>query len=95
MDENELLDYFKDLSIREVLLLAKKSIMLTIENRELEDKITKYANINEQDTKDYAILYNKMENIEGYCKGIINTSNVNDNDKYIAENILQFIRGED
>lgn len=95
MNEDELLDYFKGLSIREVLLLAKKSIMLTIENRELEYKITKYANINEQDTKDYAILYNKMENIDDYCQGIINTSNVNDNDKYIAENIMQIIRGED
>lgn len=73
MDENKLLDYFKDLSIREVLLLAKKSIMLTIENRELEDKI---------------------EKIEEYCQDIINTSHVNDNDKYIAENIMQIIRGE-
>ena len=34
------------------------------ENRELEDKIAKYANINEQDTKDYAILFNKMEKIK-------------------------------
>ena len=94
MNENELLDYFKGLSIREILQLARKSIVLTTENRELEDKIAKYANINEQDTKDYAVLYNKIENIEEYCQDIINTSHVNDNDKYIAENIMQIIRGE-
>lgn len=73
MNDNELLDYFKGLSIREVLKLARKSIVLTTENRELEDKI---------------------ENIEEYCQDIINTSHVNDNDKYIAENIMQIIRGE-
>ena len=64
------------------------------ENRELKYKIVKYANINEQDTKDNAVLYNKIENIEEYCQDIINTSHVNDNDKYIAENIMQIIRGE-
>ena len=94
MNDNELLDYFKGLSIREILQLARKSIVLTTENRELEDKIAKYANINEQDTNDYAILYNKIENIEEYCQDIINASHVNDNDKYIAENIMQIIRGE-
>lgn len=64
MNDNELLDYFKGLSIRDILQLARKSIVLTTENRELEDKIAKYANINEQDTKDYAILFNKMEKIK-------------------------------
>lgn len=92
MNDNELLDYFKGLSIREILQLARKSIVLTTENRELEDnKIAKYANINEQDTVDFTILVNKMGKIED----IINTSNVNDNDKYIAENVMQIIRGED
>ena len=64
MNDNELLDYFKGLSIRDILQLARKSIVLTTENRELEDKIAKYANINEQDTADYAILFNKMEKIK-------------------------------
>ena len=73
MNDNELLDYFKGLSIRDILQLARKSIVLTTENRE---------------------LVHKIENIEEYCQDIINTSHVNDNDKYIAENIMQIIRGE-
>ena len=72
----------------------KEVAKVLTENRELENKIAKYANINEQDTKDYAILYNKIENIEEYCQDIINASHVNDNDKYIAENIMQIIRGK-
>ena len=72
MNDNELLDYFKGLSIRDILQLARKSIVLTTENRDLEDKIAKYANIKEQDTADYAILFNKMEKIEEYCQDIIN-----------------------
>ena len=33
------LDYFKDLSIKEILCLARKSIQITAENRKLEDKL--------------------------------------------------------
>ena len=74
MNDNELLDYFASLSIRDILQLARKANMLTTENRE---------------------LVHKIENIEEYCQDIINTSHVNDNDKYIAENVIKIIRGDD
>lgn len=38
------------------------------ENKELKEKIKRYSAINEQDTKDYAILRNALEEIRDYCK---------------------------
>lgn len=41
------LDYFKGLSIKEILCLARKSIQITTENSKLEeklDKISEYCN---------------------------------------------------
>ena len=35
------LDYFKNLTIKEILLLAKKSIKITADNRKMEDKLEK------------------------------------------------------
>ena len=47
MNDKELLDYFKGLSIRDILQLARKSIMLTTENGELENKISNINKIKE------------------------------------------------
>lgn len=37
-------------------------------NEELKEKIKKYSKINEQDTKDFAILHNSFIEIEGLVK---------------------------
>lgn len=39
-----------------------------LECEELKEKIKKYSNINEQDTKDFAILHNSFIEIEGLVK---------------------------
>lgn len=41
MNDTELLNYFKDLSIKDILNLARKSMLLTTENSLLESKLEK------------------------------------------------------
>lgn len=56
----------KNKNIINDLLIANKKLIQ--KNEELKLKIKKYSNINEQDTKDFAILHNLFIEIEGLVK---------------------------
>lgn len=71
--ENRALRKANEISIEKVTVTAeaKRLKELEQENKELKEKIKKYSAINEQDTKDYAILRNALEEIR-----ILATKNV-------------------
>lgn len=56
----------KNKNIINDLLIANKKLIQ--KNEELKEKIKKYSKINEQDTKDFAILHNSFIEIEGLVK---------------------------
>lgn len=62
-------DYFKNLDIKNIAELAKKSIRLTTENRKLEDaldKIEQYriAEINDEDEEENDTILNIIKDLE-------------------------------
>lgn len=75
----------KNKNIINDLLIANKKLIQ--KNEELKEKIKKYSNINEQDTKDFARYKQALDEIEGICRNLLNDDYV----RSISESILKII----